>query len=84
MHGIGEIEIMDTGDGTSPEALERIAQPFEQDEADPYQADKDWGLGFAITKSLVERHDRSMEIQSQLGNGTTVTVSLPIEIRTAA
>jgi two-component system cell cycle sensor histidine kinase PleC len=84
MHGICKIEIMDTGDGISPQALERIAEPFEQGEADPYQTEKGWGLGLAITKSLVELHDGSIEIRSQLGNGTTVTVSLPIEVRTAA
>ena len=84
MHGTCEIMIMDTGAGISPEVLERIAEPFEQGEADPYQADKGWGLGLAITKSLVELHEGSLEIQSQLGNGTTVTVSLPFDAKRAA
>ena len=50
---------------------------FAKAESDPFLAEKGWGLGLAITKSLVDLHDGKMEIKSIVGKGTTVTVTLP-------
>lgn len=44
---------------------------------DPYVADHGWGLGLAITKSIVDRHHAEMKIESEVGKGTTVTGELP-------
>ena len=40
-------------------------------------AEKGWGLGLTITKSLVELHDGTLDIKSKVGEGTTVTVTFP-------
>ena len=37
-----------------------------------------WGLGLAITKSLIDLHDGELTIQSMVGEGTTVTVTVPV------
>ena len=72
-----EIVVTDTGTGIPTKRLPNIMKPFIRGERDPYKTDRGWGLGLSISKSLVELHDGEMDIKSQLGKGTTVTVSLP-------
>ena len=56
-----------------------MAEPFWQ--ADPSHARKygGTGLGLAISKNLVVLHGGTMQVESTLGRGTTVTVRLPKE-----
>jgi cell cycle sensor histidine kinase DivJ len=71
------LRVTDTGVGIAAEHLARVAEPFWQ--ADPSHARKygGTGLGLSISKRLVMLHDGSMEIESTVGRGTTVTVRLP-------
>jgi len=62
--------------GTSLYLL-KYPDPFTRGEADPYVSEKGWGLGLTITQSLVELHDGTPDIQSTVGKGTTVIVTLP-------
>lgn len=65
--------IEDTGIGISEEHLARVKDRF-------YQVDHQHGgtgLGLAITQQLVELHGGELHMESELGNGTTVTVKLP-------
>ncbi|HTI88319.1 MAG TPA: ATP-binding protein [Alphaproteobacteria bacterium] len=72
------IVVADTGIGIAKEDLPRLAKPFEQ-AGDAYSRNQGGtGLGLAITKQLVQLHDGSMRIDSVIGEGTTVTVRLPI------
>jgi len=73
------ILIKDTGIGISSDILPTITEPFTQEISDPYRAQEGSGLGLSIVKSLVEAHDGSLNIKSKIGEGTTVTVSFPIE-----
>jgi PAS domain S-box-containing protein len=72
-----EIVVKDTGPGIAPDRLVEVTNPFNRGEHHPYETDTGWGLGLSIVQSLVDLHDGKMEIVSQPGEGTVVTVSLP-------
>jgi two-component system cell cycle sensor histidine kinase PleC len=69
--------VVDTGCGIPPEHLPRLARPFEQVEQELTRNNSGTGLGLALTKSLTEMHGGKLSIQSEVGRGTIVTVSLP-------
>lgn len=71
------IKIVDTGRGIPAEKLPELINMFVRTESDPYVAEKGWGLGLSITKSLVDLHNGKLDIKSKVGKGTTVTVTLP-------
>jgi signal transduction histidine kinase len=75
----GEVafQIADTGRGIRQEDLPTITDLFTKSQTDPYKVADGWGLGLAITKALVDLHDGKLDIQSELGAGTTITVTLP-------
>ena len=66
------ISFTDTGVGIPPEAMKRLFEPLFTTKA------KGIGLGLAIVKALVEGHKGTIEVQSELGKGSTFTVRLPI------
>ncbi|MEL6784666.1 MAG: ATP-binding protein [Pseudomonadota bacterium] len=78
-NGHAMIKIADNGIGIPSEALERLGRPFEQVQAQMTKNHKGSGLGLAIARSLANLHGGSLKITSEVGVGTTVTVSLPIE-----
>jgi len=65
------VSITDTGVGISEEDLEKIFEPLFTTKA------KGIGLGLAVTKTLVEGHGGSIEVESTVGEGSTFTVRLP-------
>ncbi len=71
------LRVVDTGCGIPPEHLPRLAQPFQQVEAELTRNHHGTGLGLALTKSLVEMHGGKLNIQSEVGRGTIVTITLP-------
>ena len=73
------IEVKDSGVGISKEDIPRLANPFEQVEANQDMNPNGTGLGLALTRSLVEMHGGRLTIESELGVGTTVTLILPGE-----
>jgi len=73
------VQVSDTGRGIPDEELAHIFNRF-------YQLDKSRkselghsGLGLAITKKILELHDRSIDVASALGSGTTFSFQLPVE-----
>ena len=68
------IDVADTGVGISPEHLPRVFEPFftTKDEG------KGTGLGLAICKRIVGEHRGALELDSRVGQGTTVRVVLPV------
>ncbi len=69
--------VTDTGIGMSKEVLSRIGRPFEQADDGFGRQTEGTGLGLALTKSLVELHAGTMEINSVQGSGTSVSVTFP-------
>ena len=69
--------VSDTGIGIAVEDLERIGRPFVQVINDQTRGFEGTGLGLALVKGLVERHRGSLSIESALGAGMTVSVTLP-------
>ena len=69
------VHVRDSGMGISEEDLVRLAQPFEQ--ASNNKSGEGTGLGLALSKSLVELHGGNFNIASKLGEGTTITFTLP-------
>ena len=77
--------ISDTGIGIAPDKLSIALAPFGQVDSDLNRRYAGVGLGLPLTKRLVELHDGSLEIASEPGRGTTVTVRFPPErVGTAA
>jgi len=70
-----EIEVRDDGTGISAEVLSHIFEPFQTTKERGHGV----GLGLAISHSIVERHRGQIRVQSELGKGTTVTVTLPLD-----
>jgi len=69
------LSVTDNGPGISEEAREKIFQPF--------QSTKNklgTGLGLAIAKKIIEQHKSKIEIDSEIGKGTTFRVILPAKI----
>ena len=72
------LTVRDTGIGIRPEDRERVLESFGQGRHDILPTeDHGTGLGLAIAKSLVEAHGGRITLESQVGEGTTVTVTLP-------
>jgi len=67
------IVVRDDGAGIPPEILPRIFEPF----LTTKETGRGVGLGLAISHSILERHNGNIEVQSELGRGTTFTVTLP-------
>ncbi len=71
------ISVTDTGIGISEEDIKRLAQPFEQIDSQHSRKHEGTGLGLALSKSLVEMHGGNFKMESVVGQGTTVTFTLP-------
>jgi len=70
-----ELAVTDTGVGISADALERIFQPFFTTKAHGI------GLGLPITRRFIEDHGGVLQVKSCVGQGTTMTVRLPVLVQ---
>jgi cell cycle sensor histidine kinase DivJ len=71
--------VEDTGVGISADDLARIGEPFFQARASYDRRHDGTGLGLSIVKGLVRLHGGDINIRSRLGEGTRVTVRLPLD-----
>ena len=72
------VRVIDSGVGIGAEDLKRIGDPFFQAGKTYQRRHEGTGLGLSIVKSLVAMHGGEMTVQSQIDEGTTVTVALPM------
>ena len=73
-------KVCDTGVGIPPNKLASVLRPFEQASSEYTRDHEGTGLGLAITKELIELHGGSIQIESTVNTGTTVSVRLPFEM----
>jgi signal transduction histidine kinase len=73
------IRVEDTGVGIDEEDQERILRPFEQVRKAGRPYGSGTGLGLPMSKSLIELHGGSLDLNSQLGVGTVVTLRFPAD-----
>jgi two-component system NtrC family sensor kinase len=69
------IQIRDDGSGIAPDILPHIFEPFLTTKEHGHGV----GLGLAISRGIVERHNGRIEVESEPGRGTTFTIALPID-----
>jgi signal transduction histidine kinase len=69
------VEVADTGVGIPPEHLPKVTDPFFTTK----EEGKGTGLGLAICKRIVHQHHGRLDIESEVGTGTTVRVTLPVQ-----
>ena len=83
-HATYRFTIRDTGIGMSEKFLTHLYEPYSRaNTADPEHYEGT-GLGMSITLELVKKMNGTIQVQSQLGKGTTFTVDLPLELDTEA
>ena len=73
------IDVADSGIGIADHDLERLGRPFAQIENDYTRRCEGTGLGLSIASALVKLHDGTLSIASSPGEGTIVTVTLPVD-----
>jgi signal transduction histidine kinase/CheY-like chemotaxis protein len=79
-----QMEVSDTGMGIARDKLERIFEKFTQADGSVSRRFGGSGLGLTITRSLVELHGGTIRVDSEPGNGSTFTVTLPCEVAARA
>ena len=72
-------QVIDTGIGIAIEDIPKALAPFQQIDSGLNRKHEGSGLGLPLAKSLVEIHGGSLDLQSKVGVGTTVTVRFPAE-----
>ncbi len=73
------IQVADAGIGIAFEDIPKALAPFQQIDSGLNRKHEGTGLGLPLTKSLVEMHGGYLDLQSKVGEGTTVTVRFPAE-----
>ncbi len=71
------LQVIDTGIGIAPDDIPKALARFQQLDSAHNRKHPGTGLGLPLAKSLVEMHGGTLDLQSRLGSGTTVTVRLP-------
>jgi signal transduction histidine kinase len=71
------LTIADTGEGIRAGAIEQVVQPFVQESEGQTRSHQGCGLGLTVSKRLLDRQGGRLHIDSEKGEGTVVTITLP-------
>lgn len=74
------MEVEDTGIGMSEEFVKHIFEPFSRENSEKVAKIQGSGLGMSIVKQLVHRMDGKIDVESKVGVGTKVTVTLKLKV----
>ncbi len=74
-----QLQVRDDGSGIPEELLPKMFEPFFTT-----KGSKGVGLGLAISRNIVDRHNGKIEVQSKPGQGTTFTISIPVDAQKAS
>ncbi|MCR2808871.1 MULTISPECIES: PAS domain-containing sensor histidine kinase [unclassified Microbacterium] len=77
------IEVADTGVGMSREDVDTMFEPYHRSATARASSVPGTGLGMGIARQIVEAHSGTISVQSGLGRGTTVAISIPLPGRAA-
>ena len=72
-----KVDVSDTGIGIAPNDLHKIFDRFYRIRSEKTRHVIGTGLGLAVTKAIIEAHSGSIEVESEIGKGTTFSVLLP-------
>jgi len=72
-----QLRVSDSGVGMEEEVLAKIFRPFFQVDGSSTRSVAGTGLGLALVKTIVERHTGAISAKSTLGEGTTMTITIP-------
>lgn len=72
-----KFSVEDNGIGISPEDLQRLFMPFTQADNSLTRQHEGTGLGLTLVQKLAELHGGGITVQSEVGKGSTFTVSIP-------
>ncbi len=73
------LAVADNGIGISEHDLAKLGNPFVQADTSYDRSYEGAGLGLSVVKGLARLHGGKLEIASKLGQGTTATISLPLD-----
>jgi len=73
-----EIAVTDTGIGIAQSDIDRLFKEFQQLDSGPGRRQEGTGLGLALTKRLARLHGGDVRVVSEVGKGSTFTISLPL------
>jgi signal transduction histidine kinase len=73
------LSVADSGEGMPAEIVPKVFDRFYRGESSRLRQNGETGLGLAIAKSIIETHGGSITVDSEIGKGTTFTISLPFE-----
>ena len=73
------LTVTDRGDGIAAEHIPHLTRRFYRTDPGRSRASGGTGLGLAIVKHIVERHRGRLDVESTVGEGTRVTVTLPLD-----
>ncbi|QYU68516.1 hypothetical protein J4558_27630 [Leptolyngbya sp. 15MV] len=81
--GDARLTVRDFGEGIAPEHIPHLTRRFYRTDPGRSRASGGTGLGLAIVKHIVERHRGRLDIASEVGQGTLVTVRIPVAPKSA-
>ncbi|MGB1143559.1 MAG: sensor histidine kinase [Glaciecola sp.] len=80
LHNILKITVTDTGIGMNKEVLDNVFELFEQGDSSTTKTYQGIGLGMSIVQKIMNKLHGTIEVDSKVEKGTTVTLNIPVEM----